>query len=70
MSKADEGKKIIKIDDVAEMFPGLLYRTNVPEVVALLFGSGKLAVTGGKKPKDAKEVVDRIVQELEGIALI
>jgi transcription initiation factor TFIID TATA-box-binding protein len=36
----------------------------------LLFGSGKLVVTGGKKPSDAEEAVARIVRELEGLALI
>jgi len=36
----------------------------------LLFGSGKLVVTGGKKPGDADAAVDRIVKELEGLALI
>jgi transcription initiation factor TFIID TATA-box-binding protein len=52
------------------MFPGLLDRTDVPEVVALLFGSGKLVIARGKMPNDAKEVVDLIVQELEDFALI
>ncbi|HEY3274292.1 MAG TPA: hypothetical protein VGJ92_11045 [Methanocella sp.] len=36
----------------------------------MLFGSGKLVVTGGKKPSDAEEAVERIVRELEGLALI
>jgi transcription initiation factor TFIID TATA-box-binding protein len=36
----------------------------------LLFGSGKLVVTGGKKPEDAEAAVDHIVKELEGLALI
>jgi transcription initiation factor TFIID TATA-box-binding protein len=36
----------------------------------LLYGSGKLVVTGGKKPQDAEEAVERIVRELEGLALI
>ncbi len=53
-----------------EQFPGLVYRIDKPKVVVLLFGSGKLVVTGGKKPKDAEDAVERIVRELEGLALI
>ena len=50
-----------------------LFRTlglDKPKVVVLLFGSGKLVVTGGKKPKDAEDAVERIVSELAGLALI
>jgi len=53
-----------------EQFPGLVYRLDVPKVVVLLFGSGRLVVTGGKKPQNAEEAVDRIVKELEGLALL
>jgi transcription initiation factor TFIID TATA-box-binding protein len=53
-----------------EQFPGLVLRLDVPKVVVLLFGSGKLVITGGKKPEDAEDAVCRIVKELEGLALI
>jgi transcription initiation factor TFIID TATA-box-binding protein len=36
----------------------------------LLFGSDKPVVTGGKKPKDTEEAVDRIEKALEDPALI
>jgi transcription initiation factor TFIID TATA-box-binding protein len=36
----------------------------------LLFGSGKLVVTGGKKPEDAHAAVDRIVEELDSLGLM
>jgi len=36
----------------------------------LLFGSGKLVVTGGKKPADADAAVDKIVEELDGLGLL
>jgi len=32
-----------------EQFPGLVLRLDRPKVVVLLFGSGKLVVTGGKE---------------------
>jgi len=38
--------------------------------VALLFGSGKLVITGGKKPDDAKKAVDKIVSRLEELGLL
>jgi len=64
------GLGLENIEYEPEQFPGLVYRIDKPKVVVLLFGSGKLVVTGGKKPKDAEEAVDRIVRELEGLALI
>jgi transcription initiation factor TFIID TATA-box-binding protein len=64
------GLGLDNIEYEPEQFPGLVYRLDVPKVVVLLFGSGKLVVTGGKKPKDAEEAVDRIVKELEGLALL
>src|SRR6056297_1641503 len=53
-----------------EPFPGLVYRLDDPDVVALLFGSGKLVITGGKKPKDAEEAVDKIVSRLDELGLL
>ncbi|MBP1924024.1 transcription initiation factor TFIID TATA-box-binding protein [Halorubrum alkaliphilum] len=53
-----------------EQFPGLVYRIDDPDVVALLFGSGKLVITGGTDPDDAREAVDVIVEELDGLGLL
>ena len=53
-----------------EQFPGLVYRLSEPKVVILLFGSGKLVITGGKKPEDMVNAVDRIVEELNSLSLI
>ena len=53
-----------------EQFPGLVYRLSDPKVVVLLFGSGKLVVTGGRKPEDAANAVDRIVKELKSLSLL
>jgi transcription initiation factor TFIID TATA-box-binding protein len=64
------GLGLENIEYEPEQFPGLVYRIDTPKVVVLLFGSGKIVVTGGKKPKDAEEAVERIVRELEGLALI
>ena len=64
------GLGLENIEYEPEQFPGLVYRIDKPKVVVLLFGSGKLVVTGGKRPSDAEEAVERIVRELEGLALI
>jgi len=64
------GLGLENIEYEPEQFPGLVYRLDVPKVVVLLFGSGKLVVTGGKKPQNAEAAVDRIVKELEGLALL
>ncbi|NMA11316.1 MAG: TATA-box-binding protein, partial [Methanomicrobiales archaeon] len=41
-----------------------------PKVVVLLFGSGKLIITGGKVPEDAQRAVRRILSELSSLGLI
>jgi len=53
-----------------EQFPGLVYRMAIPKVVILLFGSGKLVITGGKKPEDAEAAVEKVVIELDGLGLL
>jgi len=35
-----------------ELFPGLIYRLTEPTVVLLVFFSGKVVITGGKRPDD------------------
>lgn len=64
------GLGLENIEYEPEQFPGLVYRLSEPKVVMLLFGSGKLVVTGGKKPADADAAVDRIVEELDGLGLL
>jgi len=53
-----------------EQFPGLVYRLEEPKVVVLLFGSGKLIITGGKQPDDAKKAVQKILADLKNLGLI
>lgn len=64
------GLGLENIEYEPEQFPGLVYRLDDPEVVVLLFGSGKLVVTGGEKPDDADRAVDRIVSELKDLDLL
>jgi transcription initiation factor TFIID TATA-box-binding protein len=53
-----------------EQFPGLIYRMEEPKVVILLFASGKLVCTGGKKEEYVYVAVDRLHVLLEDKALI
>jgi len=53
-----------------EQFPGLIYRMNEPKVVILLFSSGKLVCTGGKKEEDVHEAVSKLHKKLEEDELI
>ena len=59
-----------KVEYEPEQFPGLVYRLEEPKVVVLLFGSGKLIITGGKQPDDAKKAVQKILSDLKNLGLI
>ncbi|MDZ7745054.1 MAG: TATA-box-binding protein [Halobacteriales archaeon] len=64
------GLGLENIEYEPEQFPGLVYRLDDPDVVALLFGSGKLVITGGKEPEDAEAAVDTIVGRLDELGLL
>lgn len=64
------GLGLENIEYEPEQFPGLVYRLDEPDVVALLFGSGKLVITGGKEPDDAGAAVDTIVARLDDLSLL
>jgi len=53
-----------------EQFPGLVYRMSTPKVVMLMFGTGKIVITGAKKPEDTEAAVEKIVIELEGLGML
>jgi transcription initiation factor TFIID TATA-box-binding protein len=64
------GLGLENIEYEPEQFPGLVYRLDDPSVVALLFGSGKLVITGGKQPEDAERAVEVIVERLTDLGLL
>ncbi|MGZ5502845.1 MAG: TATA-box-binding protein [Halobacteriota archaeon] len=64
------GLGLENIEYEPEQFPGLVYRLSDPKVVVLLFGSGKLVITGGRKPEDAVKAVDQIVKQLKSLSLM
>ncbi|MGZ4865167.1 MAG: TATA-box-binding protein [Halobacteriota archaeon] len=59
-----------KVEYEPEQFPGLVYRLSEPKVVILIFGSGKLVITGGRVPEDAANAVDQIVKQLKSLSLM
>ncbi|HJJ46905.1 MAG TPA: TATA-box-binding protein [Methanocorpusculum sp.] len=59
-----------KIEYEPEQFPGLVYRLEDPKVVILLFGSGKLIITGGRVKEDAKIAVDKIYKKLKTLNMV
>jgi transcription initiation factor TFIID TATA-box-binding protein len=50
-----------------EQFPGLVYRLEEPKIVALLFSSGKIILTGGKNMEDIRRGLDVLEDRLEHI---
>ncbi|HOT03380.1 MAG TPA: TATA-box-binding protein [Methanolinea sp.] len=50
-----------------EQFPGLVYRIKDPKIVALLFSSGKIILTGGKTLDEIKRGLDFLEQKISGI---
>jgi transcription initiation factor TFIID TATA-box-binding protein len=52
-----------------EQFPGLVYRINEPKVVMLLFSSGKIVCTGGRKKEDVTIAVEELSKYLSSLDL-
>lgn len=53
-----------------EQFPGLVYRFQEPKVAMLIFGSGKIVCTGGRKTEDISAAVEKLYQELKALGLL
>jgi transcription initiation factor TFIID TATA-box-binding protein len=64
------GLGLENIEYEPEQFPGLVYRLDDPSVVALLFGSGKLVITGGKQLDDAEHALAVIEDRLTDLGLL
>jgi len=64
------GLGLENIEYEPEQFPGLVYRIKHPKVVVLIFGSGKLVITGGKSPEECEEGVRIVRMQLENMGLL
>ncbi len=70
LNKIAVGFNLERIEYEPEQFPGLVYRLEDPKVVVLLFGSGKLIITGGKVTDDARRAVLKIKDDLSKLGLL
>lgn len=64
------GLGLENIEYEPEQFPGLVYRVDAPKVVILLFGSGKLVITGGKSPSDCNNALIQLKDTLINLKLM
>jgi len=64
------GLGLENIEYEPEQFPGLVYRVEKPKIVVLIFGSGKLVVTGGKTLSDCEKGVEIVRRQIEGLGLL
>ncbi len=64
------GLGLENIEYEPEQFPGLVYRIEEPKIVVLVFGSGKLVVTGGKTLHDCEKGAEIIRRQIESLGLI
>ncbi len=53
-----------------EQFPGLVHRMSKPKVVFLLFGSGKIVITGAKSTSDVRSAAANIAAELTRLGFL
>ena len=69
-NRVDLVKAASSLDNIEyepEQFPGLVYRISDPKIVALLFSSGKIILTGGKNMEDIKRGLAFLEQKLGSI---
>ncbi len=52
-----------------EMFPGLVYRMEDPHVVILIFGSGKIVITGGKTKAECARAAEKLAEKMSNAGL-
>lgn len=53
-----------------EQFPGLIYRLENPSVVALLFASGRIVLTGCTRIEEASTAIDRLDTRLTNLGVV
>ncbi len=59
-----------RVEYEPEQFPGLVYRLDEPRVVVLLFGSGKLVLTGARRASDAQRAAEMVKDDLAKAGLL
>jgi len=64
------GLGLEQVEYEPEQFPGLVYRLDDPDVVVLLFGSGKLIITGGNDTDQAQQALLSVHDRLTELGLL
>jgi transcription initiation factor TFIID TATA-box-binding protein len=64
------GLGLEQVEYEPEQFPGLIFRVDDPDIVALLFGSGRIVVTGAKSPEDGRNGMKTITTQLNELDLL
>lgn len=64
------GLGLANVEYEPEQFPGLVYRLDDPDVVVLLFSTGKMVIVGGTVPEDAEAAVETISSRLTDLHLL
>ncbi len=82
VASADLHTEFVDLDSIAvnlglenveyepEMFPGLVYRISDPKTVLLIFGSGKVIITGSKNSRDCQRAMQVLRHQLESIGAL
>lgn len=52
-----------------ERFPGLIIKSQNPSATIILFSKGKMVITGLKRTSEAKQIVDKVINELREIGI-
>lgn len=50
-----------------EQFPGLVYRPKDSRCTLLIFGSGKVVITGGRDQEEDQQAFDRVREKIESL---
>ena len=53
----------------AEKFPGLVMKSENPNVTIILFSTGKMVITGLKTSSEAEQVVDKAINKIRDVGV-
>lgn len=64
------GMGLERVEYEPEQFPGLIYRLEDPSVVALLFNSGRVVISGGTYVGEAEAAITEIYDQLRELGFV
>jgi transcription initiation factor TFIID TATA-box-binding protein len=63
-------KAFASVEYRPEQFPGLVFRLKKPKTATLIFNSGKMVCTGAKSESQARQAVNKVIQELKANGIV